>query len=94
MKKTIALLVGLFAAAVAQDNIGLTQTVLTETVGTTQYVGIAKVSTIKSVTTNDAAWQIVRVTPTDVKTAYNPALSNNAAIWSSVWANRASLQYK
>ena len=93
---TLILLAGI---ALAQENQAVSYTTISETTGTTQYVGSARV-TINTTTPTDvqAKWAITKiVTPSagnfTVKTAYGAGVGDNA-LFSTAWSNRVTATYK
>ncbi len=100
MKKIVALFVVIGALGVfAQRNIGQAVTIIEETTGTTNYVGISRTTqyTDGTPSTNDSVWRIIR-TVTDgnnitVKNAYGDGEGDNA-LWSTAWTNRVNATYK
>lgn len=60
MRKTLALAIMLAGIVLAQENQGVRYAGKTETVGTTQYVGLVRTTVNTTPTTNDASWSITK----------------------------------
>lgn len=89
------------AICVAQTHNGTAYTVVSETVGTTQYVGSARTTEYSTATpsTNAAVWAIVRIVEDssgnllEVKNAYGDGEGINS-LYSTAWTNRVNATYK
>lgn len=101
MKKIIAIMVLLAGYSLAQVNIGSASSILGETTGVTNYIGMAKTTEYSTATPspNDAVWRIIKTVydssgnVVSMKNAYGTADGDNS-LWSTAWTNRVNATYR
>ena len=97
MKKIIGLVIIMAGVVLAQGS-GEAYKIIEETVGTTNYIGLARTTTSSNPSTNDAVWKIIRtITPSSgnstTANAYGSGSGDNA-LWTNSWTNRVNATYK
>ena len=100
MKKIIGLVMFMFVTVcLAQYNDARAKHVVTETTGTTQYVGIATttINNTNAVSQSAAKWRIIKIvddgTTSTVQNAYGSGTGDNA-LWTTAWTNRVNATYR
>ena len=104
MKKIIGLVAIIGTACFAQDltNDARAKSIIAETVGVTNYIGIATTtsSTVGTPNISNEVWSIQRIIYDDsgnlvsVNNAYNTNYTGNVQLWKNAWTNRAAATYK
>lgn len=99
---SLALLCGIVVAEQTADKHARASSYIGETVGTTNYLGVAITTQNTSGTPNisNEVWRITR-TITDasgniisINHAYNGNYTGNVQLWKNAWTNRANATYK
>ena len=101
MKKIMAIMVLLAGYSLAQVNIGIASSILGETTGVTNYIGLARTTQHSTATPspNDAVWRIIKTVVdssgnvVSVKNAYGAGTGDNS-LWTTAWTNRVSATYR